>query len=104
MATVRSQRQLRPTLELLSDLNDEELHRLQANGESEVEPEDLWREPESTLFESLRTKHQLMIATGFSEPEIMSLYQLLQPYIVTIRQPGKRPKSSYLNMLTCYLT
>ena len=33
----------------------------------------------------------------------MAIHQLLQPYVVTVRQPGARPKSSYLDMLVCYL-
>ena len=70
----------------------------------EAVPENVGNEPESTLFNYLLERNQLFTATGFTEVEILSLHQLLQPYTVSVRQPRARPKSSWLDMLICYLT
>lgn len=58
---------------------------------------------EDVIFDSLRANRSLSTVTGLSEEEVLSLYNLLHPHIVTIRTPGTRPKSSYLDMLLCYL-
>ena len=44
------------------------------------------------------------IATGFTGEEIQGIYQMLHPYCVTVRQAGAQPKSSWLDMLVCYLS
>ena len=73
-------------------------------GDIEAVPENVGNEPESTLFNYLLERNQLFTATGFTEAEILSLHQLLQPYTVSVWQPGARPKSNWLDMLMCYLT
>ena len=73
-------------------------------GDIEAVLENVGNEPESTLFNYLLERNQLFTATGFTEAEILSLHQLLQPYTVSVWQPGAHPKSSWLDMLICYLT
>ena len=55
------------------------------------------------IFDSLSGRGQLHVATGFTEDEINRLYQMTQPFCVTVRQPGPRPRSSWLDMIVCYL-
>lgn len=93
----------RPSLESLNATHLRENQTLLAESALGIDPEDLLQEPVSTLFEDLQRRNQLLIATGHVEGEILSLYHLLNPFIVTVRQPGSRPKSSWLDMLVCYL-
>ena len=56
------------------------------------------------LFDSLSGRGQLQIATGFTEQEVLSLHQCMRPFCITVRQSGAKPKSSWLDMLVCYLS
>ena len=90
-------------LESLAASNSNENQALLNAAQSDIDPEDLFHEPTSTLFDSLLQHNSLTTAMGFVEAEVMSLYHLLQPFIVIVRQPGSRPKSTWLDMLVCYL-
>ena len=93
----------RPSFESLNACHLRENQALLNEAAQGINPEELLRDSPSTLFDDLKRRNQLQIATGHTEEEMISLYQLLSPFIVTVRQPGSRPKSSWLDMLLCYL-
>ena len=88
-----------PTLESLVAADTADLRQMYNAGDIEAVPENVGNEPESTLFNYLLERNQLFTATGFTEAEILSLHQLLQPYTVLGWQPGACPKSSWRDML-----
>ena len=83
-----------PTLESLAALGAAEVHDLRVVGNMDIQLEHLQQEPVSTLFNQLHEKNQLHIATVFVESEIMSIYQVFQPYAITVCQPGAKPMST----------
>ena len=93
-----------PTLESLAIANAADLHQICDAGDVEVVSKNIENEPGSTLFNYLLERNQLFTATGFTEAEILSLHQLLQPFTVSVWQPGAHPKSNWLDMIMCYLT
>ncbi len=58
---------------------------------------------EDVIFNHLHHDGSLSVVSGMSDQEILSLFHLMQPQIVSIRTPGSQPHSSYLDMLLCYL-
>ena len=73
-------------------------------GDIEVVPKNVGNEPESILFNYLLERNQVFTATDFTEIEILSFHQLFQSYAVLVWQLGACPKSSWIDMLLCYLT
>ena len=57
----------------------------------------------SALFDSLCERGQIRVATGFTEGEIQGFFQMIHPHCVLARQAGARPRSSWLDMVVCYL-
>ena len=104
MSSTNSRYNRQPTLESLALSNANVNQALLFATQTEFNPDDILQEPQSALFESLLQHGHLVTATGFVEAEVMSLYQLDQPFIVTVRQPGSQPKSSWLDMLICFLS
>jgi hypothetical protein len=90
-------------LQALAMRNDEEIQRALDTFVSAPAPPPTEPPANDVIFQSLRSNGPLSAVTGMSEEAIVSLFNLLQPHIVTIRTPGCRPCSSYLDMLLCYL-
>lgn len=90
---------------MLAVRNDEELQRAVSEfpTTTDIVGPPVEEVREDVIFNALRSSGSLAIVTGWTEEEILSIYYLLHPHIVTIRTPGSRPKSSYLDMLLCYL-
>ena len=57
----------------------------------------------SALFDSLCERGQIRVATGFTEGEIQGFFQMIHPHCVLAWQAGARPRSSWLDMVVCYL-
>jgi hypothetical protein len=53
------------------------------------------------IFDSLSGRGQLYVETGFMEDEINQLYQMVQPFCVSVCQPG--PTSQQLAGYDCVL-
>jgi hypothetical protein len=65
-----------------------------ANSDS-VNPNQLFHKPVHILFNHLLQSEQLYIATSFIESKVISIYHLLQLFIIMVRQPRARPKSTW---------
>ena len=83
-----------PTLEGLAEANQAFVHLLWTEGSAGPALENADDQYVSPLFQNLVQQNQLVISTGFTEPELMDVYRLMQPHVVTIRQPGVHPRSS----------
>jgi hypothetical protein len=57
----------------------------------------------SVLFESLSSRGQMQVATGFTKGEIQGFHQIICPLCVLVHQAGAHPRSSWLDMVVCYL-
>jgi hypothetical protein len=68
-----------------------------------VNPNQLFHEPVHTLFNHLLQSEQLYTATSFIESKVISIYRLLQLFIIIVCQPRARPKSTWLDIVICYL-
>ena len=74
--------------------NANENQALLIAAQTDFNPDDILQEPQSAHFEFLLQCGHLVTAIGFVKAEVMLLYQLVQPFIVTVHQPGSQPKSS----------
>jgi hypothetical protein len=102
MASSNSSYFSRPTIKSLVVANTQQINNLMANSDG-VNPDQLFHKPVHTLFNHLLQSEQLYIATGFIESKMILIYHLLQLFIIMVRQPGARPKSTWLDMVICYL-
>jgi hypothetical protein len=67
-----------------------------------VNPNQLFHKPVHTLFNHLLQSEQLYITTNFIKSKIILIYHLLQLFIM-VCQLRARPKSTWLDIVICYL-
>jgi hypothetical protein len=102
MASSSSSYFSRLTIESLVVANTQQVNNLMTNSDG-VNPDQLFHEPVHTLFNHLLQSKQLYTAINFIESKMISIYYLLQSFIIMVCQPGARPKSTWLDMVICYL-
>jgi hypothetical protein len=57
-----------------------------------------------SLCDWLREEKKFLEVTNFTESEFTSLFHRMQPHIAAVVRRGMRPRSSWSDMLVCYLT
>jgi hypothetical protein len=82
-----------PTIKSLIVANTQQVNNLTTNSDS-VNLDQLFHKPVHTLFNHLLQSEQLYTTTSFIELEVILIYHLLQLFIIMIRQPGAKPKST----------
>jgi hypothetical protein len=90
------------TIESFVVANTQQVNNLMANSDG-VNLNQLFHKPIYTLFNYLLQFKQLYTITSFIKLKVISIYCLLQLFIIMVRQSGVKPKSILLNMIICYL-
>lgn len=92
-------------LDVVASQQAREIQEVLANATPNFSIEDVPEEAQkSDLYDSIIARGQMQVATGFTGDEVKAFHQLIRPFCVTERQVGARPKSSFLDMLVCYLS
>jgi len=81
---------------------DEQLRRIEDYAEP-LNLEEPVEAPAGDILHALRNTQQFLQVTSFAEDHLTALFQAMQPHIAQAKRRGPRPKSSYFDMLLCYL-
>ena len=81
--------------EKLSQVENEILNISQQEINTEIDPTDIFSEPQGELWERVREKDGFEKYTNFTEVELVCLYHQLVPFIRSYRRRKTMPKITY---------
>ncbi len=91
-------------LQALAMRNDEEIQHALDTFVSALAPPPTEPPANDVIFQSLRSNGLLSAVTGMSEEVIVSLFNLLQPFLFYEEQSQDQSHTLYLSSLLCFLS